>query len=64
MCIRKIASGGEKGKPSCGTCDHCIALDWSLKSMAIGQMGRRDDQPDVFERPSVTVMDSSWGLSC
>jgi transposase len=32
--------------------DHYVAIDWSLKSMAIGHMGRRDDHPGVFERPS------------
>jgi len=32
--------------------DHYVALDWSLKIMAIAQMSRRDRLPRVFERPA------------
>ena len=32
--------------------DHYIAIDWSLKTMAVGHMSRRDESPRVFERPS------------
>jgi transposase len=32
--------------------DQYIALDWSLKTMAMGHMSRRDDHPRVFERPT------------
>jgi transposase len=30
--------------------DQYIALDWSLKTMAIAHMSRRDEQPRIFER--------------
>jgi transposase len=32
--------------------DHCIAIDWSLKTMAIAHASRRDRIPRVFERPT------------
>jgi len=32
--------------------DHYLALDWSLKIMAIAHMSRRDRIPRVFERPA------------
>lgn len=32
--------------------DHYIAIDWSLKTMAIAHMRRRDQSPRVFERPT------------
>ena len=32
--------------------DHYIALDWSLSTMAIAHLVRRDNMPRVFERPS------------
>jgi transposase len=32
--------------------DHYVAIDWSLKIMAIAHMSRRDQTPRVFERPA------------
>lgn len=32
--------------------DHYVAIDWSLSTMAIAHMGRRDIVPRVFERPT------------
>jgi len=32
--------------------DHYVAIDWSLSTMAIAHMSRRDTTPRVFERPS------------
>lgn len=32
--------------------DHYVALDWSLKIMAIAHMNRGDEHPRVFERPT------------
>jgi len=32
--------------------DHYVAIDWSLKTMAIAHMSRRGEIPRVFERPT------------
>lgn len=32
--------------------DHHVALDWSLKIMAVAHFSRRDRTPRVFERPA------------
>jgi transposase len=32
--------------------DHYLALEWSLKVMAIGHMSRHDEKPRIFERPA------------
>jgi transposase len=51
MRIRKVTRSYDRGK--CATAyDHYIALDWSLKTMAIGHLSDRDDHPRIFERPS------------
>jgi hypothetical protein len=49
MFVRKVPRSCDRGK-SAILYDHYIAIDWSLKSMAIGHMSRRDDHPRVFER--------------
>ena len=42
-----------RGKPgSAMEYDHYVAIDWSLKTMAIAHMSRRDRFPRVFERPA------------
>ena len=51
MRIRKVA-GNAVGVKSAGGFDHCVALDWSLQTMAIGHMSGGADVPRVFERPS------------
>jgi len=53
MNIRKVTQNPSKGK-SLGSngCDHFVAVDWSLRVMAIAHMTRRSKQPTVFERPS------------
>jgi len=52
MRIAKLSESFETSK-SVKEYDYYIALDWSLASMAIGHMSRRDESPRVFERPSV-----------
>ena len=32
--------------------DHCIAIDWSLRTMAIAHISGRDQIPRVFDRPT------------
>jgi len=49
MRTRKVARSFDSGKPVT-LYDHYVALDWSLKSMAIGHMSHRDDHPRTFER--------------
>jgi transposase len=51
MYVQKISESTPKGKPTIEY-DHYLAIDWSLKTMAVGRMGRRDDVPGVFERPT------------
>ncbi len=51
MRVQKITRSIDSGK-SRVMYDHYIALDWSLKTMAIGHMSRDDDHPRVFERSS------------
>lgn len=49
----KITQSQGKGKSPCaGSFDHFVALDWSLKVMAIAHMTRRSKGPQMFERPS------------
>jgi len=42
-------TAGDKVEPEY---DHHIALDWSLKIMAIAHMSRHETTPRVFERPA------------
>jgi transposase len=51
MRIEKVARSFDRGK-SAVMYDHYVAVDWSLETMAIGHLSRRDDHPRVFERPS------------
>jgi transposase len=51
MRIQKVTRSFDRGK-SAIVYDHYIAIDWSLKTMAIAHMSRRDDHPRVFERPT------------
>jgi len=51
MRMQKVARSFDIGKSAIGY-DHYIAIDWSVKSMAIARMSRRDDHPGVFERPA------------
>lgn len=54
----KVARSEAKGKPQGGKglglneFDHYLALDWSMRVMAIGHMRRRSSEPERFERPS------------
>lgn len=51
MNIRKVTSVGTKGKSLLSQeYHHYLSLDWALKIMAIGHMGRRQAEPVVFER--------------
>ena len=49
MRVQKVPRSFDRGK-SAILYDHYVAIDWSLKTMAIGHMSRRDDHPRVFER--------------
>ena len=49
MRIHKVTRSVDRGKSRI-MYDHYIAIDWSLKTMAIGHMSRDDDRPRVFER--------------
>jgi len=49
--MEKVARSFDRGK-SAVMYDHYVAVDWSLETMAIGHLSRRDDHPRVFERPS------------
>jgi Transposase IS116/IS110/IS902 family/Transposase len=51
MLVRKVPRSCDSGK-SGNMYDHYVAIDWSVKTMAIGHMSRRDDHPRVFERPT------------
>src|SRR6266571_9047203 len=49
----KVTQNASKGKSqSIDGNDHYVAVDWSLRVMAIAHMTRRSKQPTVFERPS------------
>ncbi len=49
----KVAQNSSKGKSwSIEGCDHFVAVDWSLRVMAIAHMTRRRKEPTVFERQS------------
>lgn len=53
MNTRKVTHNASKGNGSSADgYDHYVAVDWSLRVMAIGHMTRRSKQPTVFERPS------------
>ena len=48
-----VTQNASKGKSqSIDGNDHYVAVDWSLRVMAIAHMTRRSKQPTVFERPS------------
>ena len=56
---RKVISSSTNGKSSLAPglhgfliFDHFISLDWSMLTMAIGHLRRRDKTPTVFERPA------------
>ncbi len=49
MRIRKVSRNLDSGK-SASMYDQYIAIDWSLKTMAIAHMSHRDDHPRIFER--------------
>jgi len=53
MRTRKVVDAETKGKSvSLDGFDHSVALDWSIKIMAIAHMGRSVDSLRVFERPA------------
>lgn len=53
MIVRKVIHVESKGKGFAEhDFDHYVAIDWSLLTMAIGHMSRRDDAPRVFDRPT------------
>jgi len=49
MRVQKLTRSFDSGK-SAILYDQYIALDWSLKTMAIAHMSRRDAHPRIFER--------------
>ena len=51
MYMQKVTESIAKDKPAIGY-DHYLAIDWSLKVMAVAHMRRRDDVARVFERPT------------
>ena len=51
MLIAKVTQRTARGKLALEY-DHYVAIDWSLKIMAIAHMSRRGDIPRVFERPT------------
>lgn len=51
MRVQKVTRSCDSGK-SAILYDHYIALEWSLQTMAIGHLSRRDDHARVFERSS------------
>jgi hypothetical protein len=60
MFIAKVTQSTARGKlaeagRSAVEYDHYIAIDWSLKTMAIAHMTRRDQRPRIFERPSLLL---------
>lgn len=49
----KVPHSDRKGKSlNDESFDHFLALDWSIKVMAVARMGKRSKQPQAFERPS------------
>ena len=49
----KVTQNQAKGKSVClSDFDHFLALDWSMKVMAIAHMRRRSKEPETFERPT------------
>ncbi len=53
MRIREVTRVEAKGKVGVwGEYDHYIAVDWSQSVMAIAHMRRRENIPEVFERPA------------
>ena len=51
MRITKVTQHTARGKAAVKY-DHFVAIDWSVKTMAIAHMARCDEIPRVFERPS------------
>jgi transposase len=51
MHSHKVAQHTARGKVE-AEYDHYVALDWSLKTMAIAHMSQREQTPRVFERPA------------
>jgi transposase len=51
MLNRNVPQSKARGK-STNEYDHYIAIDWSLKNMAIAHMSCRDSKPRIFERPA------------
>lgn len=51
MLIGKVRQRTATGKPAVEY-DHYVAIDWSLKTMAVAHMSRRDQIHRIFERPS------------
>lgn len=51
MPAHKVVQHTARGKVE-AEYDHYVALDWSLKVMAVAHMLRRDQAPRVFERPA------------
>ena len=49
MRVQKITRSIDSGK-SAILYDQYVALEWSLKTMAIAHMSHRDDHPRIFER--------------
>lgn len=47
----KVTQRVARGKVAM-TYDHYLALEWSLRFMAIAHASRRDGTPRVFERPA------------
>lgn len=53
MNIRKVAQISGKGKSFClESYDHFLALDWSMKIMAVARVTRQRKQPQILEQPS------------
>lgn len=53
MNIYKVTQSERKGKSLVlEDFDHFVAIEWSLRTMAIAHIGRRRREPEVFERPS------------
>ena len=50
MNIGNIRENLPKGKSD--TYEHFLAIDWSMKVMAVAHMTRRSKEPKMFERPS------------
>ena len=53
MNVHKVRPLETKGKSlSVEDFDHFVAVDWSIKTMAVAHMGRRRKEPKVFEHSS------------